>query len=150
MRPRSTTGAGVCAALRTLGAQAAENEFALAEFSFAEEARGGIGHVVPLDVFDFAAAIADEMVMAHAFCVVTRSAAFDGDFAHEASFYEVAKIVVGGGARGAWIDAIDGFEGFGSGWVAVVVEQEGHHCVTLGRATEAFFFEAALDLIGGH
>jgi len=87
-----------CAALRALCAKTAENKFAFAQDSFAEEARGWIGHVVPLDVFDFAAAIADEMVMAHAFCVVARGAAFDGDFTDQAGFHQVAKIVVGGGA----------------------------------------------------
>ena len=55
MRSRSTTSAR--AALRTLAAKSAKNEFALANDSLAEKARGWIRHVVPLDVFDFTAAI---------------------------------------------------------------------------------------------
>ena len=90
------------------------------------------------------------MMMTQAFCVVTRGAAFDGDFAHQAGFHQIAEIVVGGGARRTWIDAINGFEGFRSGWVAVVVHQKGHHRVTLRRATEALFFQAALNGIHVH
>src|SRR5580704_13012050 len=106
MRSRSTAGARACATLRALCAKSAENDFAFAQDSFAEVARCRVGHVVPLDVFDFAAAIADEVVMAHAFGVV---------------------------ARGA------GFEGFGGGWVAVLLHQESHHRVTLRSATQTFF-----------
>jgi hypothetical protein len=150
MTSRSTTGA--CATLRALCAKSAENDFALAQDSFAEVARGGVGHVVPLDVFDFAAAIADEVMMAHAFGVVTCGATFDGDFTDETRLHQIAKIVVGGGSRRAWIDAIDGFEGLGGGRVAVLLHQEGHHGVTLRSATQTFFLKTALDLdlVRGH
>jgi hypothetical protein len=86
------------ATLRALGAEAAENEFAFAQDPLAEELRFWIRHVVPLHVLDFATPIADEMMMAHAFCIVTRGTAFDGDFTDQAGLHQVAKIVVGGGA----------------------------------------------------
>jgi hypothetical protein len=152
MRSRSTAGARACATLRALCAKSAENDFAFAQDSFAEVARCRVGHVVPLDVFDFAAAIADEVVMAHSFGVVTRGAAFDGDFTDETRLHQIAKIVVGGGSRRARIDAIDGLEGFSRRWVAVLFHQESHHRVTLRSATQAFFLERAfdLDLVSGH
>jgi len=146
MRSRSTAGVRACATLRALCAKSAENDFAFAQDSFAEVARCRVGHVVPLDVFDFAAAIADEVVMAHAFGVVARGAAFDGDFTDETRLHQIAEIVVGRGSRRPRIDAIDGFEGFGGGWVAVLLHQESHHGVTLRSATQTFVFETALDL----
>lgn len=134
------------------GAKSTENEFAFAKHAFAEKTRGRIRHVVPLHVFDIAAAIADEVMVAHAFRVVTCGAAFDGDFTHQTRLHQIAKIVVGGGARRAWIDSIDGVEGFGGGGVAVVFHQKSHHRVTLRSATQAFVFQAALDLdlVGVH
>jgi hypothetical protein len=141
---------GASPALSALGAESTKDKFTLAKDSFAEELRFWIRHVVPLDVFDFAATIADEMMMTHAFCVVTRGAAFHGNFADQAGFHQVAKIVVGGGARGARINAVYGFESFRSGRVAVVIHQEGHHRETLGSTTQAFVLEAALDLVHVH
>jgi hypothetical protein len=95
LRTCSWSPGAVMGALRE---KSSENKLAVAELSFAEEARGWIWHAVPLEVFDFAAAIADEVVVAHAFCVVTRGAAFDGDFSDQANFHQIAKIVVGGSA----------------------------------------------------
>src|ERR1700759_887849 len=129
MRSRSTTSAR--AALRTLAAKSAKNEFALANDSLAEKARGWIRHVVPLDVFDFTAAIADEMMMTHAFRVVTRGATFDRDLTHETRLHQVAKIVVRGGARRARVAAIDGFESFGRRRMGVLIHQKIHPRVTL-------------------
>lgn len=136
--------------MRAFRAKPAEDEFAFTQDSFAEKARRRVRHVVPLDVFDFAAAIADEVVMAHAFRVVARGAAFDGDFTHQAGLHQITKVVVCGGARGARIDAIHGFECFRGGWVAIVVHQKGHHCVTLRRAAEALVFQTLLDWIHVH
>src|ERR1700722_9458477 len=114
MRSRSTAGVRACATLRALCAKSAENDFAFAQDSFAEVARCRVGHVVPLDVFDFAAAIADEVVMAHSFGVVTRGAAFDGDFTDETRLHQIAEIVVGRGSprtQGGALDRILGFWG---------------------------------------
>jgi hypothetical protein len=65
-----------------LRAEPAKNQFAFAKNAFAEGTRGGPGHVVPLDVLNVAAAVADEVVMPHAFGIEARGAALDGDFTH--------------------------------------------------------------------
>jgi hypothetical protein len=79
-------------------AEAADDEFALADDALAERAGGRAWDGVEVDVFDGAAAVADEVVMLLVLGVVAGGAAFGGDLADEAGFYEVAEIVVGGGA----------------------------------------------------
>ena len=81
-----------------MGAEAADDEFALAHDALAEGFGGGGGDGVPVDVFDVAAAVADEVVVLFVFRVIASGAALGGDLTHEASFYEVAEVVVGGGA----------------------------------------------------
>ena len=77
-------------------------------------------------------------------------AAFGGDLADEAGLYEVAEIVVGGGAGGARVDAVDGFKDFGGGGVLVVLHEERHDAVALRGAAEAAVFKALADLLGFH
>src|SRR5689334_3407982 len=60
---------------RALGAQPPENEFALAKHPFAKRGCGRPGHVIPVHVLDIAAAVADEMVMLHAFRIKARRTA---------------------------------------------------------------------------
>jgi len=72
-----------------LGAEPAENEFAVAKDPLAEGARGRLGHVVPPYVLNIAAVIADEMVVPHAFCIKSRGAALDGHFTHQTRLHQV-------------------------------------------------------------
>ncbi len=81
-----------------MGAEAADDQFAFADDALAEGFGGRTGDGVPVDVFDVAAAVADEVVVLFVLGVVAGGAAFGGDLADEAGFYEVAEVVVGGGA----------------------------------------------------
>ena len=132
------------------GAEAADDEFAFAHDSLAERACGGGGDGVPVNVFDAAAAIADEVIVLFVFGVVTGRAAFGGDFADEAGFYKVAEVVVGGGAGGARVEAVNGFEDFGGGGVFVMAHEERHDAVTLRGAAEAAVFKFLPNLLRVH
>src|ERR1700756_4454742 len=55
--------------LRALRAESAENKLTFTNNSLAQRTRGRFGHVVPVDVLNIAAAVTDEVVMAHAFQV---------------------------------------------------------------------------------
>jgi hypothetical protein len=65
-----------------LRAEPAENNLAFAKNAFPDRLRGRPGYVVPRDVLNIAAAVADEVVMAHAFRVESSGATLDGYFAH--------------------------------------------------------------------
>src|SRR5580700_5700546 len=80
----------------TLHAKPPENEFALANDSLAQGARGRRGHVVPLNVFHVAAAVANEVMMQQTFCIEPRSSALYGHFPHQAGLHQVAQIVISG------------------------------------------------------
>ncbi len=133
-----------------LGAEAADNELAFAHDAFAEGGCGRGGDGVPLDVFDLAAAVADEVVVLVVPGVVAGGAAFSGDLAHETGLDEVAEVVVGGGAGGAWVDAVDGLEDFGRGGVIVVRQQERHDAVALRGETQAAVLKSLPDLLRVH
>jgi hypothetical protein len=79
------------------GAKSAENEFAIANDPSTQEARSRPGNVVPLDVLNVSASIADEVVMQQAFGIESRSAALDCHFTHQACLHQVPQIVIGGG-----------------------------------------------------
>jgi hypothetical protein len=72
------------------GAQPPENELALADDPLAEGARGRLGHVVPLNVLNISAAVANEVMMQHAFGIESRGAALDRHFTHQARLHQVA------------------------------------------------------------
>ena len=80
-----------------LHAESPENEFAFAKHPLAERARGRPGHVVPLDVLDLAAAVADEVVMPHAIQIESRGAALDCNFTHQTRLHQVPQIVLSRG-----------------------------------------------------
>ena len=105
---------------------------------------------MPVDVFDVAAAIAEEVVMLFVLRVIAGGTAFGGDLAHEARFDEVAEVVVGGCAGGARVNAVDGFEDFGSGGMLVMLEQKRHDAVTLRSKAQAAIFESLSDLLRTH
>ena len=73
-----------------LGAQSAENQLAFTQNSLAERACGRLAHVIPLDVFHIAAAVANEVMVLHALGVKARGAAFDRYFPHQSSLNQVA------------------------------------------------------------
>ena len=133
-----------------MGAEAADNELALTDDTLAECACGRAGNGVPLDVFDAAAAVADEVMMQLVLGVVTRGAAFGGNLADEAGVNEVAEIVIDGGARRARVEAIYGLEDFRGGGVLMVVHEERHDAVTLRGAAQAAVFESLTDCLGVH
>src|SRR5581483_455415 len=80
-----------------LGAQPPENEFAFAKNPLAERARGRPGHVVPINVPNIAAAVADEVVMPHAFQIESRGAALHGNFTHQTRLHQVPQIFISRG-----------------------------------------------------
>jgi len=131
-------------------AEAADDQLAFADDALAEGFWCGRFDGVPPEVFYAAAAVADEVVVLLVFGVVTGGAAFGGDLADEAGFYQIAEVVVGGGAGGAWVDAVDGFEDFSGGGMLVVLHEERHDAVALRRAAEAAVFEALAYLLGFH
>ena len=132
------------------GAQPAENQFTFSKNAFPKRAGSRPGHFVPIDVLNVAAAIADEMVMPHSFRVEARGAALDGDLAHQACLHEIAKIVVGGGTRGARVHSIHVFENFRGRRVSLALHQEGHHGIALRRAAQPRVLEGLLDCFCVH
>ena len=123
------------------GAKPAENELAFADDPLAEGARGRPGHVVPLNVLNISAAVANEVMMEQAFGIESRGAALDRHFTHQARLHQVAQIVIGRGPGGARIHAIHGFEDFDSRGMPVVFHQEGHHSVALRGAAQPAAFQ---------
>src|ERR1035441_8724896 len=93
-RLRHLTGSVPRSALR---AEPPENEFAIANNPLTEGARGGPGHIVPLNILNIAAAVADEVVMPHALRVESRAAALDGHFTHQTRLHQVPQIVISRG-----------------------------------------------------
>ena len=132
------------------GAEATDDEFAFAHNALAERACSGAGNRVVFDVFDFTAAVADEVMVLDIPGVEARGAAFDGDFTDETSLNEVAEVVVGGGARRSRIDAVDGFGDFGGGRMTGVFKKKGHHAVTLRSASQTAVFESLPNRVGVH
>jgi hypothetical protein len=127
--------------------EAAENQFAFPKNAFAESIGGWPGEIEPLHVFHFAAAIADKMVMARAFRVITCGTSFGGHFAHQTGLDQVSEIVVGGGSRGARIDAIHGVKDFRCRRMAILFHQECHYRITLRSAAQAAVFERPPNLL---
>jgi len=87
-----------CLAGGTLLAEAPENEFAFAKNPLVERTGGGLGQLIPIDVLNDAAAVADEVVMPRAFRIEPSGAALDGNFTNQAGLHQVPEIVVSGGA----------------------------------------------------
>ena len=124
------TGSVSWSALRT---ESAKNQFAFANHTFTDGTRGGPGNVVPIDVLNIPAAVADEVVMPRAFRIEAGGSAFDGHFTHQACLNQVAQIVVRSGPRGARIHPIHGFENFCGRGMALAIHKECHQGVALRR-----------------
>src|SRR6516225_2458032 len=100
-----------------LRAEPPENELAFAKNPLTQGSRGRLRHVVPIDILHIAAAVADEMVMAHAFGIESGGAALDRHFTNQTRPHQVPQIVISRGPRRARIEAIHSFENFRSRWV---------------------------------
>ena len=83
---------------RAFGAKSAENQFAIANDPLSQGARGRPGHVVPLNVLNVSAAVADEVMMEQAFGIESRGAALDRHFTHQACLHQVPQIVISCGS----------------------------------------------------
>ena len=94
-RLRHLTGSVPRSALR---AQPPENKFAFANNPLTEGTRGRPGHVAPLNILDIAAAVADEVVVPHAFRIEARGAALDGHFPHQTRLHQVPQIIISRGS----------------------------------------------------
>src|SRR6202158_2633552 len=101
------TGSAPRSALR---AESPENEFAFAKNPLTEGARARRGHVIPFNIFNIAAAVADEVVMLRAFRIESRGAALDGHFTHQTRLHQVPQILISRGPGRARIHAIHSFE----------------------------------------
>ena len=126
---------------RAFGAKSAENEFAIAHDPLAQGVRGRLVNVVPFNVLNVSAAVADEVVMQQAFGIESRRAAFDRHFTHQACLHQVTQIVISGGPGRAGIGAIHGFEDLDGSGVPVPLRQEGHHGVALRGAAQPAAFQ---------
>jgi len=124
----------------TLGAQSAENELAFANNSLTEGTGRRPGHVIPFHIFDVAASIANEVVMANVLRIEPRGAALDSNFAHQTGPHQIPQIVVSRGPGRAGIDTIDGLEDFCGRGVPGMIRQESHHGVALRSAPQPAAF----------
>jgi hypothetical protein len=68
--------------LRALCAEPPEYELAFAKYPVIEGARGWFGNVVPINVLNLTASVADEVMMLYAFRIEARGAAFSGHLTH--------------------------------------------------------------------
>src|SRR5437868_2342309 len=135
---------------RAFGAQPPQNEFAFAKHPLAERGYGRPGHVIPVHVLDIAAAVADEMVMPHAFRIKSRRATLHGHFTHQTSLHQVAQIVINRSPGRARIDAVNSFEDLRRCGMPGLLHQERHDGVALRRAPQITARQGAFDRIGVH
>ncbi len=105
---------------------------------------------MPIQVFHDAAAVADEMMMARAFGIKPRGAAFNGYFPHQARLHQIPQVVISGGAGTARVQAIDAFKDFGSRWMSRMLQQKSYHCVALRRIAQSALFEGTFNLRSVH
>jgi hypothetical protein len=133
-----------------LRAQSAENQFAFANNSFTERTRGRSRHVVPFYVLNTAAAVADEVVVPHAFHIKSPGPAFDGHFTYQARLHQVPQIVISRGPGRKRIYAIHSFEDFCGRGMPPVVHQECHHGVALRSAPQPGSVQRPFNRVGIH
>lgn len=73
-----------------------KNELAFANHPLTERTRGRSGHVVPLHVLNFAAPVADEVMVPQALQIEPPGSALDSHFTHQAHLHQVPQIVISG------------------------------------------------------
>jgi hypothetical protein len=132
------------------GAEPPENEFAFAQNPFTERARGRLGHVVPLNVLNIPAAVADEVVMPHTFRIESRGAALDGHFTHQTRLDQVPQILISRGPGRAGIHSIHGLQDFRSRGMPVMFRQKCHHSVALWSTPQPAAPQGTFNRLGVH
>jgi len=115
-------------AIRT---KAPKYELAVADDSFAERMRAGLGNVVPVEILNTAAAVADEVVVPHTGEVKTSGSALDGHFTYQSCLHQISQIVVGCRSGRAWVHLIHSFENFRRCGMLMTVHEKGHYGVPL-------------------
>jgi hypothetical protein len=133
-----------------LRAESSKNKLAFANHSLTERPRARLGHVVPIHILNIAAAVADEVVVAHAFQIEPSGATLDGHFPHQTRFDQVTQIVISRGSGRARIHAIHSFEDFRSRGMPFVVRQACHHGVALRSAAQPAALEGPFNRPGVH
>lgn len=78
--------------------EAPANEFTFAQNPLAERWGSGSRYVIPLNVFNVAAPVADEVVMLRAPRIEAGGPAFKGHFTHQTSLHQIPQIVVSRGS----------------------------------------------------
>jgi K+-transporting ATPase c subunit len=139
--PSGSTGS----TLNALRAKSAKNKLAFSNHSLAQRTRARLGHVVPVDILNIAAPIANEMVMAHALKVESSGAALDRNFTYQACSHQVAQIVISRSPRRARICTIHGLKNFRSRRMSLMIRKESHHRIALRSATQAAALQGLLD-----
>ena len=87
----SSTAGSTASALR---AESSKNQLAFTDNSLTQRPRARLGHVVPVDILNIAAAVTNEMVVAHAFKIKSAGAALDRHLPHQTCLHQIAEIVV--------------------------------------------------------
>jgi len=113
------------------GAESPKDQLVLANHAIAEELGRGLRDIEPLHIFHLAAAVADEVMVAHAFHIETRGAAFYRDFTDEARFNQVAQVAVDGGPCRARVESVNAVKDLRGRRMPGILREEGHHAVTL-------------------
>ena len=80
-----------------LRAESSKNKLAFTNNSLPERTRGRLGHVIPVDVLNAAAPVANEVVVACAFQIESTGAALDGHFPYQTRLDQVPQIVISRG-----------------------------------------------------
>ncbi len=133
-----------------LRAESSKNKLAFTNNSLPERSRGRLGHVVPVDVLNAAATVADEVVVAYAFQIESTGAPLDGHFPHQTRLDQVPQIVIRRGPGRAGIHAVHGFEDLRSRRMSLVLHQEGHYGVALCSAPQPAAVQRPLNRLGVH
>jgi hypothetical protein len=135
---------------RAFCAEPPKNEFTLAKNSLTKGARSGLGHIVPLDILDVAAAVADEVVMTHDLGVESCGAALDSHFPHQTRLHQVPQIVISGRPGTPRIYPIHSFEDFRGRGMPGLFHEECHHGKALWRTPQPGAFQGLFNRLGVH
>ncbi len=147
VRTWKLTGTALWSTLRT---QPPENQFTFAKNPPAQGARSRLRHVVPGDVLNCPAAVADEVVMPHACRIEARGPSLGRHLAHQPRLHQIPQIVISGCPGRTRIRPSHGFEDLRSSRMAVLLHQECHHRVALRSAAQPAAVETPLNSLGIH
>lgn len=125
----------------TTRAKSPEDELALANGPLPKGALGRRWHVVPIDVLNISATVADEVMMQQSLRIETSGAALCCDLTHQACLHQVSQIVIGCGPGRSRVHPVHGFEDLDSRRVPVLFHQERHDGVALWSAPQSAAFQ---------